>query len=55
MGRCFAFCVYAVYDLTNLATLRGWSTSVAVIDFAWGTAATAITTAVAWFVLRKIA
>ena len=54
-GALFGFFVYAAYDLTNLATLRGWSTSVAVIDLAWGTAATAITTAVAWFVLRKIA
>jgi hypothetical protein len=23
-GALFGFCVYAAYDLTNLATLRGW-------------------------------
>ena len=54
-GALFGFFVYAAYDLTNLATLRGWSTSVAVIDLAWGTVATAIAATVAWFVLRKIA
>ena len=46
-GALFGFFVYAAYDLTNLATLRGWSTSVALIDLAWGTAATAVATAVA--------
>jgi uncharacterized membrane protein len=33
----FGFCAYATYDLTNLATLKGWPTSVALIDMAWGT------------------
>ena len=54
-GALFGFFVYAAYDLTNLATLHGWSISVAVVDLAWGTAATAIATAAAWFVRRKIA
>jgi uncharacterized membrane protein len=54
-GALFGFFVYAAYDLTNLATVRGWSASVAVIDLAWGTAATAAATIVAFFVLLKIA
>lgn len=54
-GALFGLFVYAAYDLTNLATLRGWSASVAVADLAWGTAATAIATTVAFLVLRKIA
>lgn len=33
----FGFCAYATYDLTNQATLRGWSTVVSVADIAWGT------------------
>ena len=28
--------VYATYDLTNLATLKGWSTTLAVVDILWG-------------------
>jgi uncharacterized membrane protein len=54
-GALFGFFVYAAYDLTNLATLRGWPASVAVIDLIWGTAATAVVTTVAFLVVRKIA
>ena len=25
------------YDLTNLATLRGWPVTLAIVDIAWGT------------------
>ena len=40
-GALFGFCVYAAYDLTNLATLRGWSLTVSLVDLAWGAAVTA--------------
>jgi uncharacterized membrane protein len=33
----FGFIAYATYDLTNLATLKNWPTSLALIDMAWGT------------------
>lgn len=35
-GALFGLCVYAAYDLTNLATLRGWSWRVTLADIAWG-------------------
>lgn len=35
-GSVFGFFTYATYDLTNLATLRGWSLSVALVDMVWG-------------------
>ena len=38
MGALFGFFAYATYDLTNLATLRDWPLSLALIDIAWGTA-----------------
>lgn len=38
MGALFGFFAYATYDLTNLATLRGWPLSLALIDMAWGAA-----------------
>ena len=34
--------VYAVYDLTNLATLSRWTVAFAVRDIAWGAVASAI-------------
>lgn len=39
-GAILGFVAYATYDLTNLATLRGWPVSIALIDTAWGTAVT---------------
>lgn len=37
LGALFGFFTYATYDLTNLATLRGWPVRVTVVDLAWGT------------------
>ena len=36
-GAMFGFFCYATYDLTNLATLRGYSARVALVDIPWGT------------------
>lgn len=44
---------YGVYDLTNLATLRDWSTKLALVDMAWGTFASAIAGAAAYAVLTR--
>jgi uncharacterized membrane protein len=41
-GALFGFFAYATYDLTNLATLRGWPLSLSLIDMAWGTVLTAV-------------
>ena len=40
-GAMFGFVAYATYDLTNQATLRGWSTVVTLADLGWGTVLTA--------------
>jgi len=36
LGALFGAITFAVYDLTNHATLRDWRTSMTVIDIAWG-------------------
>jgi len=51
-GGLFGFCVYAAYDLTNLATLRGWPMAVSAVDLAWGAAVTAAVTLATFLVLR---
>lgn len=33
----FGLLAYGTYDLTNLATIRGWAWQVSVIDMIWGT------------------
>lgn len=35
-GMFFGFITYATYDLTNLATLEGWSIEITIIDLIWG-------------------
>ena len=37
MGALFGFFAYATYDFTNLATLKGWTTAMLIVDVAWGT------------------
>lgn len=36
LGAFFGFVAYATYDLTNLATLRGWPLTVTIVDMVWG-------------------
>ena len=45
LGGLFGFFTYATYDLTNLATIRDWPLSVAVVDIIWGTILGATVTA----------
>lgn len=37
LGALFGLVTYAAYDLTNLATLRGFPLKVALVDLVWGT------------------
>lgn len=38
----FGFLAYATYDLTNLATVKGWPLNVTLVDLVWGTAITTV-------------
>ncbi len=42
LGGLFGLIAYATYDLTNLATLRGFPPIVAVVDMVWGFVLTAV-------------
>ena len=44
-GALLGLVAYATYDLTNLATLRGWPLPMSVVDIAWGAALTAVVAA----------
>jgi len=39
-GAMLGLVAYATYDLTNQATLRGWSSAVTLADLCWGTVVT---------------
>ena len=53
-GALFGLVAYATYDLTNMATLRGWPTIVTVVDMAWGTALSAAVAAAATFIVLQL-
>jgi uncharacterized membrane protein len=54
-GALFGFFAYATYDLTNLATLRGWPLGLSAVDMAWGTAVGACCAAAGKAVLDRFA
>jgi len=41
-GALLGFFAYSTYDLTNQATLKHWSTTLTVVDIAWGTFASCV-------------
>jgi uncharacterized membrane protein len=53
-GSLYGFFAYATYDLTNLATLKGWPLHVAVVDMAWGAALSGACAWVAFRVWRRL-
>ena len=52
-GALFGLVAYATYDLTNLATLRGWPVALSLIDMLWGAAVSAATSMLAVLLLRN--
>jgi uncharacterized membrane protein len=53
-GALFGLVAYATYDLTNMATLRGWPTIVTVVDMAWGTFLSAAVAGIATFLVLQL-
>lgn len=51
-GGLLGFLGYATYDLTNLATLKGWPVTVTIIDLIWGTSLGAIVSVLTFLIVR---
>ncbi len=54
LGAMLGLLAYGTYDLTNLATIQGFSAEVAIVDMMWGAFATGVAASVAtaltsWF------
>lgn len=54
-GALFGALTYAVYDLTNHATLREWPTTMTVVDIMWGALSCAAASWVAMYFSRGAA
>ena len=52
MGALFGFFSYATYDLTNLATLKGWPLPIVFIDIIWGSVLSAIVSFSGFYIVK---
>jgi uncharacterized membrane protein len=52
-GALFGFVAYATYDLTNLATLKGFTVKLVVVDLVWGTLLTAGVATVSYWIIKQ--
>ena len=50
----FGFFCYATYDLTNLATLKGWPVAIVIADLAWGAFVSAAAATASFFITRAM-
>lgn len=50
----YGVCSYSVYDLTNWATLKGWSVPMVITDIIWGGVLCSIVTIFSLLILQKI-
>jgi len=51
-GAFFGFTAYAAYDLTNLATLKGFPPIVVAVDLVWGASICAVTALVCYYSIK---
>lgn len=49
-GAVFGLVCYATYDLTNLATLKGWPVKIVIYDLAWGAFISATTSLIVFWI-----
>jgi len=54
-GALFGLFCYMTYDLTNLAVIRDFPVRLAFIDIAWGSAVTAVSAIIAYWVGTRVA
>ncbi len=53
-GALFGLITYATYDLTNLATIKGWPLSVTIVDLIWGTVLASSVSVITYFIADKV-
>ena len=53
-GFVFGFIAYGTYNLTNMATLEGWSAKVVIIDMIWGGFLTGVSVLLGTLISKKV-
>jgi uncharacterized membrane protein len=54
-GALFGFFCYATFELTSLSLLKHWTWAVVVVDIAWGTFVTAVSSTLGLFIANWLA
>lgn len=54
VGALFGLITYATYDLTNLATLKGWPVLMVVVDMIWGMVLSASVSVVSTLIVLRL-
>ncbi|MGY2376281.1 DUF2177 family protein [Pseudomonas sp. SDO524_S393] len=54
MGALLGLVAYGTYDLSNWATLKGWTPGLAAMDMAWGACLTAICCTVGYLCAHRV-
>lgn len=54
MGALLGILAYATYDLTNLATLKGWPIQIVIIDIIWGAVLTSLVSLSGFYIVKWI-
>ena len=49
LGALLGLMAYGAYDMTNLATLKGWPLQISLIDLAWGAVVTSLSATAGYF------
>ncbi len=52
-GALFGLVAYATYDLTNLSTIKGFTTKVVIVDMIWGTLLTAAVSVISYWIIKQ--
>ncbi len=52
-GALLGLLAYATYDMTNMATLKGWSLTVSIVDMIWGMVITGASAAGGYIAARR--
>lgn len=54
LGMLLGLLAYGTYDLSNLATLKGWTATLVVVDMLWGMAVTGIAATAGYLAGRAV-
>jgi uncharacterized membrane protein len=54
LGMLLGLLGYGTYDLSNLATLKGWSVSLVVVDILWGMVVSGMAATAGYFAARAV-